>query len=210
MCCLQHVPRAELAPARIGRYTRDMLLPIDHLIDLPVMSLQTGTELARTVQAILDPRQMKIAAFYVDGPLLEDHPSILHPADIRELSDIGMIIDSSDQLMSLEGLVRLEEIIGLKFELIGMKVIDEHKRKLGKVSNYIVEPGDYTIQQIYTQQSLLRSLSTATNIIRRSQIVAVRKDAIIVKSPTVKDEVEEVAQTAQAFVNPFRGSQPES
>lgn len=189
-----------------------MLLPIDHLIDLPIMSLQTGTELARTVSAIVDPRQLKIVAFYVDGPLLEEHPSILHPDDIRELSDIGLIVDSNDQLMPLDGLVRLQSIIDLGFELRGMKVIDERKHKLGKVSDYIVEPNSFTVQQIYIQQPLLRSLSTATHVVRRSQIIAVRKDVIVVKSPTIKEEVlgEDVAHPAQAFVNPFRGSQPES
>lgn len=188
-----------------------MLLPINQLIDLPVMSLQTGTELARTVGVILDPRGMKIAAFYVDGPLLEAHPSVLHPEDIREFSDIGFIVDESDRLMSMEGLVRLQAIVDLGFELHGMKVIDEQKRKLGKVTDYIVEPDGFTIQQLCTHAPLLRSFNTATHIIRRSQIVAVRKDVIVVKSGAVKDEaIEAPVRAAQSFTNPFRGSQPES
>lgn len=188
-----------------------MLVPINQLIDLPVMSLQTGTELGRTTNVILDPRSMKVTAFYVDGPLLESHPSILHPADIREFSDIGFIVDNSERLMSMEGLVRLQAIIDLGFELRGMKVIDELKHKLGKVTDYIVEPDGFTIQQLYTQAPLLRSLSTATHVIRRSQIVAVRKDVIVVKSATVADTASEpVTQAAPSFTNPFRSSQPES
>jgi len=188
-----------------------MLLPIDQLLGLPIMSLQTGTELARTTAAILDPRSMKIIAFYVDGPLLETHPSVLHPEDIRELSDIGLIVDNSERLMALEGLVRLQAVIDLKFELRGMKVIDEQKHKLGKVVDYVVEPDGFTVQQIYAQPSLLRSLNTATHVIRRSQIVAVRKDTIVVRSGAIKEEaVEPITKAAQAFVNPFRGSQPES
>lgn len=188
-----------------------MLLPINQLIDLPVMSLQTGTELARTVDVILDPRSMKVAAFYVDGPLLEAHPSVLHPEDIRELSDIGFIVDESDRLMSMEGLVRLQAIIDLRFDLNGMKVIDEQKRKLGKVTDYIVEPDGFTIQQLCTQAPLLHSFSTATRTIRRTQIVTVRKDVIVVKSGAIKDEATKAPlQAAQSFTNPFRGSQPES
>jgi uncharacterized protein YrrD len=188
-----------------------MLLPIEQLTNLPVMSLQTGTELARTTSAIIDPRGMKIVAFYVDGPLLETHPSVLHPEDIRELSDIGFIVDNSERLMPLDGLVRLQTIIDLNFELIGMKVIDEHKRKLGKVIDYVVEPDGFTIQQLSTQQPLLRSLSTATHLIRRSQIIAVRKDAIVVKGGAIKEKAEGLpAQAARTLVNPFRDSQPES
>lgn len=188
-----------------------MLMPIDQFIGLPVMSLQTGTELAHTTDVIVDPRQMKVIAFYVDGAMLETHPSILHPSDIREISDIGLIVDNSDRLMSLDGLVRLQEIIDFKFELKGMKVIDEHKRKLGKVVNYSVEPDGFTIQQLYTHQSILRSINTASNVIRRSQIVSVDKDKIIVRSATVREEENgaTAAEPTQAFVNPFRGSQPE-
>lgn len=188
-----------------------MLVPIKQLIGVPIMSLQTGTELARTVDVVLDPRRMKVTAFYVDGPLLETHPSVLHPADIREFSDIGFIVDNSERLMTTEGLVRLQAIIDLDFQLNGMKVIDEQKHKLGKVIDYIVEPDGFTIQQLYIQAPLLRNLSTATHVIKRSQIVTVRKDVIVVKSTAITDTASEPAsQTAQAFVNPFRGTQPES
>src|SRR5690242_11303723 len=110
-----------------------MLISIENLLDVPIMSLQTSTELAYTTAAVVDPRQLTIAAFYVEGSRLETSPSILHPADIREISDIGLIIDDATKLTSLEGLVRLQEVIDFNFEIIGLKVIDEHKRKLGKV-----------------------------------------------------------------------------
>ena len=190
-----------------------MLISIDNLLGIPVMSLQTGTQLAETTAAIVDPRQLSIVAFYVDGSGLEESPSILHPADIRELSDIGIIVDSTEKLMSLEGLVRLEEIIGFEFELIGLKVIDEHKRKLGKVASYSVETNGYTIMQIYTEQSLIRSLSTMGNTIHREQIVSVNNEVMVVQSPTVREGVAKAAQDASsAFVNPFRngGAQPDN
>lgn len=191
-------------------YTRSMLVPINQLIDVPIMSLQTGTELARTSAVLLDPRSMKVAAFYVEGPLLEVVPSVLHPEDIREMSDIGFIVDNSEKLMPLDGLVRLQAIIDLKFDLVGMKVIDEQKHKLGKVTDYAVEPESLTVQQLFTQQPLLRSLNTATHVIRRTQIVAVRKDAIVVKSGAIKEDVSLTEQAARSFMNPFRDSQPES
>lgn len=183
-----------------------MLISIENLLDVPVMSLQTGSQLAETTAAVVDPRQLTIAAFYVEGAGLEESPSILHPVDIRELSDIGMIVDDADKLMSLDGLVRLKEVIDFEFELIGLKVVDEHKRKLGKVSGYSIETSDYTIVQIYTEQSLLRSISTMSNTIHRSQVISVNNRQMVVQAPTVRDEVKQVAKDArQAFANPFRG-----
>lgn len=174
------------------------------------MSLQTGTQLAQTVQAIVDPRQLAVVAFYVDGPGLEQSPSILHVNDIREISDIGLIIDDTTKLMSLDGLVRLKEIIDFGFELTGLKVVDEHKRKLGKVSGYSIETVDFTVIQIYTEQSLLRSLSTMSNTIHRSQIVSVNNSIMVVQSPTVREGVTQAAKGAgQVLTNPFRqGSLP--
>lgn len=174
------------------------------------MSLQTGTELARISEPIIDPRQMTIVAFYVDGRMLDQHPSILHVADIRELSDIGIIIDDSDKLMSPDGLVRLQQIIDFKFKLIGIRVVDEQGHKLGKVNDYVIEPETYGVAQLYTEQSLLRSFSTVSGVIHRSQIVSVTNDRIIVSNPTIRDKVTETAK-ATGFSNPFRKNElPES
>ena len=190
-----------------------MLISIENLLTVPVMSLQTGAQLAETTAALVDPRQLTIAAFYVEGAGLEQSPSVLHPSDIRELSDIGMIVDDATKLTSLDGLVRLQEIIDFGFELIDLKVIDENKRKLGKVSAYSVETVDYTIMQIYTEQSLIRSLGTAGNVIHRSQVIYVNNDVLVVQSPTVREDNQEVAvDSSGVFVNPFRSgsAQPDN
>lgn len=184
-----------------------MLVSIDTLLQAPVMSLQTGTQLAQTTLAIVDPRQLAVVAFYVDGAGLEQNPSILHVNDIREISDIGLIVDDTTKLMSLDGLVRLKEIIDFKFELNGLKVVDEHKRKLGKVSGYSIETVNFTVMQIYTEQSLLRSLSTMSNTIHREQIVSVNNNLLVVQSPSVREGVTKAAKGAsQVLANPFRPS----
>ena len=174
------------------------------------MSLQTGAELARVKEPIVDPRQMTVVAFYVDGRMLDQHPSILHVSDIRELSDIGMIIDNSDKLMSPEGLVRLQQIIDFHFKLIDVRVIDEQGRSLGKVKDYVIEPNTYTIQQLYTEQSLLKSLTTTSNVIHRTQIISVTNERITVSSPTIREGANATTKSA-SFTNPFRKSElPES
>jgi sporulation protein YlmC with PRC-barrel domain len=135
--------------------------------------------------------------------MLDQHPSILHVSDIRELSDVGMIIDNSDKLMSPDGLVRLQQIIDFHFKLIGVKVVDERGHKLGKVKDYVIEPETYTIQQLYTEQSLLKSISTMSNVIHRSQIISVTNEHITVSSPTIRDEIRNTAKES-GFTNPFR------
>ena len=187
-----------------------MLIPIERLLDAPIMSLQTGMELARTYDAIIDPRDLSITAFRVKGSRLDDHNAVLHPADIREFGEMGFIVNDSDVLMNPDGLVRLEEVMGFNFKLIDKPVIDERKRKLGRVSDYTVNPDNYRVEQLFTKQTLLRSFNTVGQIIRRSQVVSVTDNEIIVKTPTVRVKDSE-AETSlrQTFVNPFRQPQPE-
>lgn len=187
-----------------------MLLLSDKLFDVPVMSLQTGAELARCGEPIIDPRNLTIVAMYVSGPTLESDPAVLHISDVREVSDIGYIVDDSNVLMSTEGLIRLQEIIGFGFNLIGSTVKDEHGSKLGKVIDYAYDPSSFYVQQLHTNQSLLRSLSNVSNIISRQQIIAVTDKEIIVDVASIKDRIVENAQSAGNLVNPFRGNtQPE-
>ncbi|MBC7746520.1 hypothetical protein H7Y40_00895 [Pedobacter sp.] len=186
-----------------------MLLLSDKLVNVPVMSLQTGTELARTSETIVDPRTLTIVALYVEGPQIDIVPSVLHVADIREAGELGFIVNDSNVLMSTEGLVRLQLIIDFDFTLAGTAVYDDHGKHLGKVADYAFDPASYTIQQIYTHQSFFKSLSVVSNIIHRRQIISVTKERIIVESATIKDRIAENAEAARAFVNPFRGTQAE-
>ncbi len=185
-----------------------MLVPIERLLSVPVLSLQTGAELARTVDVIIDPRQLKIVALRVHGPLLDHDDSVLHPEDIRETSDLGFIIDSSDKLMSTEGLVRLQQVIDFGFSLSGTRVEDDHGRKVGSVKSYAVDPNSFFVQQLYLKPPLMRSIGLTTLTIHRSQVISITNEKIVVKSPTVQEKVEPVQSDQPAFVNPFRAPAP--
>jgi len=188
-----------------------MLVPIKKFIGIPVLSLQTGSELARIEDVIIDPRQLKIVAFRVTGARLDHNESVLHPEDIREISAIGIIIDSSDKLMGTDGLVRLQEIIDFGFVLTGVHVEDDRGHKLGTVKDYSLDPESFIVQQIYIKPPIIRSLSVTALTIHRSQIISINNKKIVVKSPTVKAE-EPLAQAVRTtLTNPFRApAQPET
>jgi len=189
-----------------------MLVLGSRLNETPVMSLQTGTRLAHTGAALIDPANLKIMAFSLDGPLLQEHPSFLSVADIRELSGVGMIIDSSDELLALDDVIKFKALYELGFKLIGMNVIDEHKKKLGKVDNYTVDTNSYVISQLNVRHGILRGLTDTGVLIHRSQITEINDHAIIIKSATKKVTAQPVMEaTRREYVNPFRqpDQQPE-
>jgi len=175
------------------------------------MSLQTGTRLAKTVAPIIDPATLKIVAYEIDGPLLTDHPSFLRTDDIRETGAVGMIIDSTDELIGLSDVIKIEELYHLGFKLIGMNVIDEHKHKLGKVEDFTIETGAFVIQQLNIKRGLFKSFNDTGLLIHRSQITEINDNAIVVKSTAKKIHSPVMQATRTDYVNPFRapGPQPE-
>jgi hypothetical protein len=173
------------------------------------MSLQTGARLARTHKPVIDPADLKIMAYEIDGPLLDQHPSFVRTADIREMSSVGMIVDDSDELVGLDDIIKLKELYELGFPLIGMPVIDEHRHKLGKVEDYTVETGSFVVQQLNVKRGLIKGLADTGLLVHRSQIAEINDRSIVVKS-TAKKSVEPVMEAVRhEYVNPFRAPAPQ-
>lgn len=185
-----------------------MLLVGSRLLNLPVMGLQTGGELARTIQPVIDPASLSIIAYTVTSELIQaDGPAFLRIADTRELSDIGFIIDSVDELVIHGDVFHLDDIYSLQFHLVGMKVVDESRRKLGKIYDFTIDVGDFSIQQLSVKRPVLHRLNDPELLIHRSQIIEITGEAIVVHS---KAEVPEHTRVSApgSYVNPFRKSKP--
>lgn len=172
------------------------------------MSLQTGSKLALLKSPLIDPANLKIIAYEVEGPLLTSRPSFIRTDDIREVGQLGVIIDSNDELIELSDVLAVQKIHDLGFNLNGMRVIDDRKHKIGKVNDYSVDIDSFIIQQLQVKQSGVKGLTEASTLISRSQIVEINNTHIIVRSATVKaDPIEEIASPTLAYVNPFRAPQ---
>lgn len=185
-----------------------MLVLVESLLKLPIVSLQTGQDLAHPTRAIIDPRQLHIIAFYCEGPNLDDDPAVLHTDDIREVSTIGLIVDSADDIMSPNDLVRLQQVLNFNFILEEKPVVDDLGNKIGKVSQYAVETNTFHIIKLHVKPTLLKAWNTTERIIDRSQIVEINDKHIVVKSATIKAK----PVVRPVFENPFRGvhAQPDA
>ncbi len=181
-----------------------MLILGSRLNETPIMSLQTGGRLGNTTRPIIDPANLYIIAYEITGPLLTQEPSFLRTADIREFGRLGMIIDSNDEIVGLDDVLKIEKLYKLAFPLTGMLVIDEHNRKLGKVTDYTVDTIDFKVQQLNVTKNFFKGINDTGSLIHRSQIIEINDKAIIVKS-TAKKLVQPVMEAIRGeFVNPFR------
>lgn len=184
-----------------------MLISEAQLTGTPIMSLQTGKELARASVAIINPHNLSIIAYEVSGSLLANYPSYLRVADIREIGNLGFIVDSNDEFLEEEDIVNDRDIYLMKYNLLGKHVIDEQRNKLGKVCDYSVDIDSFVIEQIFVKRPLLKSLKDDELIVHRSQIVEVTDDIIVIRSGKIKNT--NPVHISRHYVNPFRSSTPQ-
>jgi uncharacterized protein YrrD len=176
------------------------------------MSLQTGGKLATTKNPIIDPRNLLILAFELDGTLLDERPSFLMIDDIREIGGMGIIIDSRDEFIGLEDVIKIREVYDFHFVLDNILVRDQRGKKVGWVDGYSVEPQSFMVKQLNVKRPILKSLADTELLIDRSQIIEISNDAIVIKSDDQPIR-SHVKAAAGAYTNPFRQTatpQPET
>ena len=189
-----------------------MLLTGSKLIGMPVLSLHVGGEIARTTHAVIDPDTLGVVAYELEGPIIKNDPEvgdILDVKDIRELSNDGIIVDSADRFTTREDVIKFDKIMKLHFNLVGLKVVTQNGKKIGRISDYTLDSDSMIIYQLIVQRPFVSSLIDPTLTINRSQIieiddfkVTIRHDKAQIK---IKEDKKKVAEDfVPNFTNPFR------
>ena len=184
-----------------------MLIAASQITGTPIMSLQTGKELAVTGSAIINPHNLTVIAYKIEGAHLDNDPSYLRCADIREVGSLGMIVDSSDEFLEPDDIISDKHIYEIAFELEGKQVIDEKKNKVGKVIDYVIDIDSFVIQQLVVKRPLLKSFGDDELLVHRGQIVEVNDELIVIQSGELKDKMP--VRASRHYVNPFRQSSPQ-
>lgn len=182
-----------------------MLVSAGRLIGTKILSMQSAGPIGEISAPIVDPNTFKIIAFYLTGGVISRDANILDVKSIREYSRYGCVIDSIEELITKDDVVKISQIIDLNFELTGLKVETKKGSKLGHIIDFTVTSEDFTIQQIIVKRPLIKSFSDPELTIPRKEIVEVTDYKII-----VKDEEKVIKKKAAHedfipnFVNPFR------
>jgi uncharacterized protein YrrD len=157
-------------------------------INKPILSLRTGTQLGKIREVIVNPDNLKIEGWYVDDDFHHE-TRILLSQDVRDIISQGFVVNDQDSLTSPNELVRLRQLLDLRFEVIGKPVKTVAKKRLGKVTDYAFEKDAFFIQKLYVGQSLVTSFSGGSAIVDRTQIVEITDREILVNDATVPGKV---------------------
>lgn len=179
------------------------------LISAPVLSVQAGGPIGKITSTIIDPNDLKIIAFRLEGPLVNRQQNLLDVRSIREYSNYGFVIDDIDELIGPDDVIKISDILKLNFDLLNLKVETKKGSKLGKVQDFTVTSEDFIVQQIIVKRPAVKALIDPELTISRKEIVEITDYKVI-----IKDEEKVLKQKAEKedfvpnFVNPFRESQP--
>jgi len=149
------------------------------LLNKAVLSLRTGMPIATITGPIFNPNNLKIEGFFCEDRYNKQELVLLYQ-DIRDIVAKGYVVNDHDVLVEAAELVRLKEVLELRFELIGKHVETVSKQKVGKVSDYATEMETMFVQKIYVSQSILKSLTGGSLSIDRTQINEITPKRIII------------------------------
>lgn len=154
----------------------------------PVLSLRTNGRVATTLEAIINPNNLKIEGLFCQDNFSKDK-LVLLSQDIREQSANGFIINDHEVLTDPADLVRLQKVLALNFSLLNMPVFSTAKRRLGKIIDYSFDGQTMYVQKIYVGQNMLKSFKGGQLSIDRNQIVEITATKIIVNDPLQGDKI---------------------
>lgn len=172
-----------------------MLKLSNSIIDVPILSLRTGSPIATATKVIMNPNNLKIEGWFA-ADRLEGSELVLVAGEVRDVLDRGIVVNDHEVLSPAEDLVRLKETIEIGFELIGKAVTTESGKRLGKVADFAVETEALIVKKIYVGQSLIKNFSGGTLSIDRTQIIEITDKRIIVEEPTDKAKAPATASVA--------------
>ena len=181
-----------------------MLIEGSKLLKYPILSLHTASRIAEVKGLVIDPNFLKVVAFEIDV-VSSRQRLFLEASSVREFSKMGMIVDSDEEFIEKDDVIKLKETIDLGFSLDNMKVVSKKKAMLGRIEDFIINTEDFQIMQLIVKRPIYKALIDPELVIGRSDIHEINDREIVVKSEegTIMKK-SGTLDFVPNFVNPFK------
>ena len=181
-----------------------MLIEGSKLLKYPILSLHTASRIAEVKSLVIDPNFLKVVAFEISA-VSSRQRLFLEASSVREFSKMGMIVDSDEEFVEKDDVIKLKETIDLGFSLDNMKVVSKKKAMLGRIEDFIINTEDFQIMQLIVKRPIYKALIDPELVIGRSDIHEINDREIVVKSEegTIMKK-SGTLDFVPNFVNPFK------
>jgi uncharacterized protein YrrD len=169
-----------------------MLLLSAKITEVPIMSLRTGGKVATATEPIINPNNLRVEGWFCTDTFSKE-TLVLLAKDVRDFVPQGIAVNDYEDLTDPSELVRLKEVLALEFTLIGKPVVTNHKRRLGKITDYALNSESMMVHKIYVARPVFKSLSVGQLSIDRTQIIEITNRRVVVRDVDVKVSAPAVA-----------------
>ena len=168
-----------------------MLKEVSSLKNMPLVSLSSDKRLGEASDFVFDPESGKFLAFSVGSPLPFHPVKFVSSSDIYEISSGAIWVRDDSALLELDEMVRVKNIKNQKIKVLGNKAITESGRKLGRVSDVVIDIDTLFIAKIYIGSGFVDTLVKGDLIIPISKILGITKKAVIVSDDIEKEKIKQ-------------------
>lgn len=157
-----------------------LLVLASDIIKLPVAAIDLSARVGKVRDVFVDTDTGDFIGVTVTVDWL-GKPKFVTAQDIVAIEPRGLIVKTSSHLVEIEEIVKVKKIYEKRFRLIGLSVITQSGRRLGKVTDLVISTQTNKVVRIYVGSWL------QDRIIPWHKIVKIDRKAVV-----VEDDVEEV------------------
>jgi len=155
------------------------------LINKKIFSFHSGRSIANVSGYIVDKSSLEIVLLEVITLDKNEKRYVLN-SDIRTIANNLVIINSEEDIVEENELIRYSDIIKESYKITGSKVVNQDNKKLGSVKDFTIDYENFKLSKLYVKTNILKRLLRTDLIIDRKQIVDIKDKTIIVKSTSIK------------------------
>ena len=157
------------------------------LIGKAVISLESRRRVGQINGILINPQNLSVSGLWVRSRY-EKINLILTIGEIRQLTSERVLIDSQDNLSDSSDLPKLKDVLRLRYNLIGKKIVTEN-RYIGVVSDFNFNNNTYEISHLIGSYRGLKRLKLEQLTFDRNQIVKVDSQKVVVDDGPQKQKV---------------------
>jgi uncharacterized protein YrrD len=126
-----------------------MFIQATNIINMPIASIEERQKIGFIKKILVNKNNAQIIGFLTTNKKLFDKDKFLSEVDILDIDNQGVTTRTKSNLVDPQEIIRANNIIRKKFDLIGLKAITKTKKPLGRVSDYLVESNSLQVVKFY-------------------------------------------------------------
>jgi uncharacterized protein YrrD len=166
-----------------------MLIEAQKIIGLPIASLAEQAKIGEIKVVFVDLETAIVLGFGVRQGYFSKR-KVVSLLDVKEWDPNGMVINSEEDLVLPEEIIRIQQIISNNDYLIGKIAETESGKKLGQVINFLIETETGAVTKFYLEDLLGNArIFPKEKVVRIDKTIVFTDDEGEVKSGAIETQI---------------------